>query len=59
MFIGAGALVVIYIYMGIWTLSVCIGARSFSNPLIYGLAIIFWPVFVIAGLCWVINEWIK
>lgn len=59
MFIGAASLIVIYIYMGIWTMSACLGARTFSNPLWYGLVFIFWPIAVLVGLVGLFIEWIK
>ena len=59
MFIGAASLVVIYVYMGIWITSACLGARMFSNPLWYGLVFIFWPIAVLVGLGSLVVEWVK
>lgn len=59
MFIGAASLMVIYILMGLYMMLICGEASIFSNPLMYGLIVIIWPIFVIIGLCIIVKEWVK
>lgn len=59
MFIGAGTIVVVYILTGLYMMTICRDESTFSNPLWYGLVVIFWPIPVVGGLGWLMSQWIK